>query len=397
MELKRLAREARDKYMASPTQNKTVERTILELSAIGSKNVRDYLSNARALILRSRGHSSDQLKKRRKNMSRQRLISVIRKHIQPILSKADTIRSRLGFARLVREYTKDLMPCLSVENTKLTLTNARGTAVVTFDKRIGSESMHGAAYLNTGKGFRKLLKFSCKLMDQRRGHALEVTILKEMTTLVEKHVCPNFPITYRVMRCNELCAHDCPRAIRDEQYYVVMSELADADLSTHLRRKYDGATYESLLMQMIFAVYFFHQMGYNHNDCHLGNFLVHKITPGGYWKYRIDTVDVFVPNTGHLLVIWDPGMATWGSDRDYGEDYRMCFGDMASLNGVPRNIRSNIVTPVMDVLNNGPRFHRESDFVEAVLNRIFPQHVRRGDIPNRAVLNTRPYTLSRYQ
>jgi hypothetical protein len=44
-----------------------------------------------------------------------------------------------------------------------------------------------------------------------------------------------------------------------------------------------------------------------HNDCHSGNFLFHKIKPGGYFHYNIYGIDYYLENKGYLWVIWDFG------------------------------------------------------------------------------------------
>ncbi len=62
-------------------------------------------------------------------------------------------------------------------------------------------------------------------------------------------------------------------------------------------------------MQLIFSLRAFHNLGYVHNDAHLGNYLYHKITPGGFWQYQYKNTVIYVPNTGYLMVLWDPGLA----------------------------------------------------------------------------------------
>jgi predicted unusual protein kinase regulating ubiquinone biosynthesis (AarF/ABC1/UbiB family) len=41
-------------------------------------------------------------------------------------------------------------------------------------------------------------------------------------------------------------------------------------------------------------------MGFYHNDLHLGNFLIHKVKPGGFWHYKISDIDIYVKNMGYL-------------------------------------------------------------------------------------------------
>lgn len=45
-----------------------------------------------------------------------------------------------------------------------------------------------------------------------------------------------------------------------------------------------------------------------HNDLHAGNVLVHKIKPGGYFLYKINNKNYYVPNLGYVFLLWDFGM-----------------------------------------------------------------------------------------
>ena len=65
-----------------------------------------------------------------------------------------------------------------------------------------------------------------------------------------------------------------------------------------------------------------HSLGINHNDCHAGNFLYHKIKPGGCFHYKINGVDFYIKNLGYLWVIWDFGIVTkLYRHTDYISDY----------------------------------------------------------------------------
>jgi hypothetical protein len=47
-----------------------------------------------------------------------------------------------------------------------------------------------------------------------------------------------------------------------------------------------------------------------HTDLHVKNILVHKVLPGGYWKYIIDNKKYYLPNLGFIFVLSDFGF-TW--------------------------------------------------------------------------------------
>jgi hypothetical protein len=94
-------------------------------------------------------------------------------------------------------------------------------------------------------------------------------------------------------------------------HFMVLSELADMDVETWTRRgKHSVEEWASVLMQMILAVFAIHELGYIHNDVHFGNFLIHEIPLGGYWRYdlRSSARKVFVKNAGFLVVLWDMGL-----------------------------------------------------------------------------------------
>jgi len=249
-----------------------------------------------------------------------RLVTAIKKSIRPLLHKGDDLKSRIQFARIVRKYIQDtaaVPSCLartsaSKRSTKMVLQDKVGKDLIVFDRsgRIGSKSKFGIAHMHAGKGFHRLVKFASKMMAWTRTHAEEVEILDKMTSAVEKQFTPNLPITYFAETCTTPCTgRGCPAPIKGKPYFVILNELADMDLNAWFRAKHSDSEYTSVVAQIILGIYAFHKLGYVHQDTHLGNFLVHKITPGGYWKYRIDGLDFYVGNTGYLVVLWDPGMA----------------------------------------------------------------------------------------
>jgi hypothetical protein len=53
-----------------------------------------------------------------------------------------------------------------------------------------------------------------------------------------------------------------------------------------------------------------------HTDLHIGNILVQKIKPGGYWIYKLDNVDYYLPNLGYVFIISDFGFS-WIPNKLY--------------------------------------------------------------------------------
>jgi hypothetical protein len=64
-----------------------------------------------------------------------------------------------------------------------------------------------------------------------------------------------------------------------------------------------------------------------HNDAHSGNFLYHKITPGGYFHYNLYGKDFYLENIGFLWVIWDFGLIQPFSNSNLINNNKYGFGD----------------------------------------------------------------------
>ena len=260
-------------------------------------------------------------------LHRIRLQFALRRALRPILHTKDSLQDRVAYQAIVKSYFSHLQPCLvapadgerkwvmlEAPKTKSAVPQER----LIFDKRIGSESVYGMAYLNMGKGMGRLLKLSAKVMPS--DFADEVSVLKRMSALGERHVSPNVPILYHSFECggaalnaalkrptNRMAVPD----IMKNSYLVVLSELADGDLHAFFKDTHPEDVYESVIFQVCLALRVFHsQLGLIHNDAHMGNFLFHRVKPGGYWHYIVAGQSYWVPNRGFLVVLWDPGMAT---------------------------------------------------------------------------------------
>lgn len=318
------------------------------------------------------------------------LIQVLKRRLAPILQKSDTIAYRIQFANIIKSYLSDVRPCLQVQNKKLFLLNASNEQVIQFNKRIGSESVYGIAYLNMGKAMARLLKFSCKLMEVTPDHNREIKLLEQMTQFVKKQTCPNMPVTYKTMICNTTCIKpECPEVTK-KRYHVVINELASYDMNKFFEKSHADDVYESVIMQMTMAVYAFHKLGYVHTDCHFGNFLVHEIKPGGYWRYKINGKNVYVPNKGYLVVLWDPGLAT--KSTDYNLDYGRFLGLMYLMEDYEEFDHMELVSANCYILLDEILSHiRKKDFIDHMLKCKF-KHVLIDKVPDDYLLNVKPYT-----
>jgi hypothetical protein len=62
----------------------------------------------------------------------------------------------------------------------------------------------------------------------------------------------------------------------------------------------------SMIFQVFAGIYAIQKyFNMSHHDLHPDNILCYEVQEGGYWKYIIDSKIYYVPNKGHLFILWD--------------------------------------------------------------------------------------------
>lgn len=256
----------------------------------------------------------------------------------------DPLNGRIQTYKNIKKILSHLADCVVEENGTLIMKNKNNETIVKIGDRIGKHGLNGEAFFATIHGEHNIC---CKLtrqeVDPRYPNKadLSIAVLDELTKTVLKKESPNMHLTYMVKNCNVPVKHTKSR-VRTNPYHIIFNDLAKMDLKTwfkqHKKAKQDQI--ESIITQAILSLSFLHKKGYSHGDAYLENYLVHEIQEGGYWWYKFDDNDMYVPNTGYLVVI---------SDFDL-------------INKLPKEKK----------LNNDPvkRFPRERDF-ESILSDVY--------------------------
>lgn len=75
------------------------------------------------------------------------------------------------------------------------------------------------------------------------------------------------------------------------------------------KEKHSDHEWANVFFQVLVAIYAM-QKHYNmtHNDLHGANILIKKVKKGGYYKYKIDGTDYYVPNLGNFVLVNDYGL-----------------------------------------------------------------------------------------
>lgn len=189
-------------------------------------------------------------------------------------------------------------------------------------KKIGSKSVYGVIYKckNRNKSFSNIPVFTAKLQLKTSAVKREVSILTYLSNFAIKYKVPNLPIIYKSIECNKIYHNDksypdilANASKNHKNYSLILNELAAGDLHNFLNYKYYNLLtielWRNLYEQIFISLAILHSLGINHNDSHDGNFLYHKIKPGGCFHYKINNIDYYIKNLGFLWTSWDYGIA----------------------------------------------------------------------------------------
>ena len=140
----------------------------------------------------------------------------------------------------------------------------------------------------------------------------EMWILKDIIKpLILSNSCPNLPLYFDTFLCNK-CDLSLRKADETHPCIITITELSSGDL--YKLFKYDYLSKDELysaLFQIMAGVHAIHMSGQIlNNDIKASNILYYKVTPGGYWHYKIDNKDFYVPNYGKLFIVNDYGVST---------------------------------------------------------------------------------------
>ena len=269
-------------------------------------------------------------------------------------------------------------------------------------KYIGSPSVYGIVFLSQirDKHTKKLYKFAVKITTDTYGNTIENDILKILTNAVIKKECPHFPILYKTLYCklenknkeksnysdelsnnslnkfkttNLLLPEIVRKAItKKKNLYIFINEIANGDFKSFiLKHNKDDNIILNAITQIILSLFFYYKTTKSfHNDAHWGNFLYHKIKPGGYFHYKIGNTNFYLENLGYLWVIWD-----------FGSTLSFIQSSKTSINSDLNKLLSNISISTSKIRKTYPFTKNVYSIIEIIYEFILTQHTvyNRGD------------------
>jgi len=126
---------------------------------------------------------------------------------------------------------------------------------------------------------------------------IEVISLTLTNQLVFQKICPHFNINYD---------WNYERStIRLYNEYATYGDFTKWAKGNHSQQVWLNALFQIMVGILAIKRYF----NMIHTDLHIGNILVHRVKPGGYWTYIIDNKKYYVQNLGWVFLLSDFGFS----------------------------------------------------------------------------------------
>lgn len=154
---------------------------------------------------------------------------------------------------------------------------------------------------------------------------IEYASMQLTNQLVLQKICPNFGLNYNhiVKERIGVCSDEYPYKS------LLYNELIDGEsYDKWVRKEHSTKEFYNAYFQIMAAVHSLQKyLNMVHLDLHSKNILVTKVKKGGYWKYKIDDTDYYIPNMGYIFYIidfdqaWIPGtFKSWFIKEKYNKN-----------------------------------------------------------------------------
>ena len=272
--------------------------------------------------------------------TKEKAAKIVAKHLLPFITKTFTLGNRIkyakeiknGFQKIVKSNDKLYNHNINPKDLKInSLNNYKLNNDIHLFKKIGTDSVYGSIYNTKYKINDKYYNICGKIMCSTKGNIEETKLLKTVTEFTFNKTTPHFPILYyngSITKNHELknMNSQLPQAVGNcNKFIISFNEIFSGDLKTFMnecKHKNNKNILINSLEQIFISILTFHiKIGKSHNDCHWGNFLYHKIKPGGYIHYNIFNKDIYLENMGYLWIIWDFGLTSKLNNYNRYKDY----------------------------------------------------------------------------
>ena len=137
-----------------------------------------------------------------------------------------------------------------------------------------------------------------KKMNLRQQRWREVYILQKFKEDILNKRIPNLPLILGYSICES-------KKFNSIQIYY---EYFDNTLLNWILKEKEYDEWISMLLQIFITIKFYRdKYKLTHNDLTWVNVLYNNISKGGYWEYKTNNFNLYIPNLGYQFIIWDYG------------------------------------------------------------------------------------------
>ncbi|KNE61537.1 haspin protein kinase [Allomyces macrogynus ATCC 38327] len=129
-----------------------------------------------------------------------------------------------------------------------------------------------------------------------RKQLLEIEVMSFLKPYIVQYRIPHFPLLYGFGVCQT----------SDGNVLHLFMEQLDSDLKS-MRGKLTEDQVKSMLLQVLVALYLFHQFGLVHEDMHAGNVMFHRVPKDTCIEYTLPGGRIVIPTYGLFCYIIDYG------------------------------------------------------------------------------------------
>jgi hypothetical protein len=275
--------------------------------------------------------------------------------------------------------------------TKKMFKNKQGytiDGIVNLEKKIGSDSVNASIYLTSIPYLLGSYPIASKLMKINANNESETKMNEWITeNLILKKQSKHFVIMYKSTKCPPL--EGKTNKLLTGERLVNYNELCDGDLSSLM--KTDERNDEVLMLNMAYQVLiaiatYQNRVGYNHMDCHHGNFLYQLNTEysnTSYYHYVYNGLNFYIKSCKYNMCIFDFGLSvpiSKSANKYIFSDYCRILNGFVSnktmgwieehvigrVNATMFMLKSKIQRLMVTLLNNN-----DSDMFQAIIDFVF--------------------------
>lgn len=180
--------------------------------------------------------------------------------------------------------------------------------------KIGTESKYGAIYRTVAYNDPNVDAVTKLMGSANKGNVNETRVNLFVTSLIQKKVSRHFLMCYKVFpECKPPQPNSFPDIIKKKKYFMVLNECADGDLKNILTQREflrDTDMIFNIFLQCILSIATLHSYGFNHTDCHWGNFLFKEeaVDDNAYYHYKVYGKDYYLKACKYNMMICDFGL-----------------------------------------------------------------------------------------